>query len=110
MSPRYFKKPTCNEEIRSLCGALSVVRLQKSHWVIKINGKINVWKCKLIFSEKFSHHLFSLMSFQTCMTCCKITQDIFKIQENQTVFGSINFYYMEQKKKFFKAALKRHRF
>ncbi len=22
---------------------------QKSHWIITINGKINVWKCKLIF-------------------------------------------------------------
>ncbi len=29
--------------IRSLCGA------QKSHWIITINGKMNVWKCKLIF-------------------------------------------------------------
>ncbi len=31
--------------IRSdLCGA------QKSHWIITINGKINIWKCKLIFT------------------------------------------------------------
>ncbi len=22
---------------------------QKSHWIITINGKMNVWKCKLIF-------------------------------------------------------------
>ncbi len=33
-----------DDEIRSLCGALAVVK-QKSHWIIKIN----VWKCKLIF-------------------------------------------------------------
>ncbi len=32
-----------DDQIRSLCGAL------KSHWIITINGKINVWKCKLIF-------------------------------------------------------------
>ncbi len=42
-----------DDEIRSLCGALAVFRLlvckQKSHWFITINGKINVWKCKLIF-------------------------------------------------------------
>ncbi len=37
-----------DDQIRSLCGALAVVR-QKSHWIIRINGKINVWKCKLIF-------------------------------------------------------------
>ncbi len=35
--------------IRSdLCGALAAVR-QKSHWIITINGKMNVCKCKLIF-------------------------------------------------------------
>ncbi len=32
-----------------MCEALAVLR-QKSHWIITINGKINVWKCKLIFS------------------------------------------------------------
>ncbi len=32
-----------DDQIRSLCGA------QKSHWIITINGKMNVWKCKLIF-------------------------------------------------------------
>ncbi len=37
-----------DDQIRSLCGALAVVR-QKSHWIITINGQINVWKCKLIF-------------------------------------------------------------
>ncbi len=37
-----------DDEIRSLCGALAAVR-QKYHWIITINGKINVWKCKLIF-------------------------------------------------------------
>ncbi len=37
-----------DDKIRSLCGALAVVR-QKSHWIITINGKIYVWKCKLIF-------------------------------------------------------------
>ncbi len=37
-----------DDEIRSLCGALAVVR-QKSHWIITVNGKMNVWKCKLIF-------------------------------------------------------------
>ncbi len=25
------------------------IRSQKSHWIITINGKMNVWKCKLIF-------------------------------------------------------------
>uniref|UniRef100_A0A673JMH0 Glutathione S-transferase zeta 1 n=1 Tax=Sinocyclocheilus rhinocerous TaxID=307959 RepID=A0A673JMH0_9TELE len=33
---------------RSLCGALAVVR-QKSHRIITIKDKKNVWKCKLIF-------------------------------------------------------------
>ncbi len=37
-----------DDEIRSLCGALAAVR-QKSHWIITINGKMIVWKCKLIF-------------------------------------------------------------
>ncbi len=37
-----------DDQIRSLCGALAVVR-QKSNWIITINGKMNVWKCKLIF-------------------------------------------------------------
>ncbi len=32
-----------DKQIRSLCGA------QKYHWIITINGKMNVWKCKLIF-------------------------------------------------------------
>ncbi len=36
-----------DDVIRSLCGALAVVR-QKSHWIITINGKMYVWKCKLI--------------------------------------------------------------
>ncbi len=41
-----------DDEIRSLCGALAVVDSlckQKSHWILTINGKMNVWKCKLIF-------------------------------------------------------------
>ncbi len=29
--------------IRSLCGAQTFI------WIITINGKMNVWKCKLIF-------------------------------------------------------------
>ncbi len=37
-----------DDEIRSLCGALVVVR-QKYHSIITINGKMNVWKCTLIF-------------------------------------------------------------
>ncbi len=37
-----------DDEIRFLCGALAVVR-QKSHWIITTNGKMNVWKCKMIF-------------------------------------------------------------
>ncbi len=41
-------RQTDDDQIRSLCGALAVVR-QKSHWIITIIGKINVWKCKLIF-------------------------------------------------------------
>ena len=28
---------------------ISVFSKQKSHWIITINGKMNVWKCKLIF-------------------------------------------------------------
>ncbi len=34
-----------DDVIRSLCGALGVI----SHWIITINGKMNVWKCRLIF-------------------------------------------------------------
>jgi len=26
--------------------------IQKFHWIITINGTINVWKCKLIFPTK----------------------------------------------------------
>ncbi len=37
-----------DDEIRSMCEALAVVR-QKSHWTITMNGKMNVWKCELIF-------------------------------------------------------------
>ncbi len=37
-----------SRQIRSRCGALAAVRLN-SHWIITINGKMNVWKCKLIF-------------------------------------------------------------
>ncbi len=37
-----------DDEMRSLCGTLAVVR-QKSHWLVTINGKMYVWKCKLIF-------------------------------------------------------------
>ncbi len=37
-----------DDQIRSLCGALDVFR-QKSHRIITIDGKIYVWKCKLIF-------------------------------------------------------------
>ncbi len=37
-----------DDQIRSLCGALAVIR-QKSHWIITITCKMNVWKCKLIF-------------------------------------------------------------
>ncbi len=36
-----------SSQVRALCGALAVVR-QKIHWIITINGKMNVWKCKLI--------------------------------------------------------------
>ncbi len=43
-----FQTDQDDDQIRSLCGALAVFR-QKSHWIITINGKINVWKCKLIF-------------------------------------------------------------
>ncbi len=41
-------RQTDDDQIRSLCGALAVVR-QKSHWIITINVKINVWTCELIF-------------------------------------------------------------
>ncbi len=40
-------------EIRSLCEVYWLLSdyfcIQKSHWIITINGKRNVWKCKLIF-------------------------------------------------------------
>ncbi len=41
-------RQTDDDQIRSVCGALAVVR-HTSHWIITINGKINVWKCKVIF-------------------------------------------------------------
>ncbi len=41
-------RQTDDDEIRSLCGALAVVR-QNSHWIITISGKMSVWKYKLIF-------------------------------------------------------------
>ncbi len=37
-----------DDQIRSPCGALTVIR-QKYHWIIKVNGKMNVWIFKLIF-------------------------------------------------------------
>ncbi len=37
-----------DDEFRSLCGALAAVR-QKPHWIIRINDKMKVWECKLIF-------------------------------------------------------------
>ncbi len=37
-----------DDQIRSLCGALAVSD-KKSHWIITINGTMNVWKCKLVF-------------------------------------------------------------
>ncbi len=41
-------RQTDDDQIRSLCGALAAIR-PKSHWIITINGQINVCKCKLIF-------------------------------------------------------------
>ncbi len=41
-----------DDEIRSMCGALAVVRLlyiQKSHWIITIYSKRTVYICKLIY-------------------------------------------------------------
>ncbi len=41
-----------NDQIRSLCGALAAIRRlvqTKISLFITINGKMNVWKCKLIF-------------------------------------------------------------
>ncbi len=40
-----------DDQIRSRCGELAIVRLlvQTKISVITINGKMNVWKCKLIF-------------------------------------------------------------
>ncbi len=37
-----------DDRIRSLCGELAVFT-QKYHWIITINDKMSVWKCKLIF-------------------------------------------------------------
>ncbi len=39
----FFSRQTDDDQITSLCGA------QKYHWIITINGQMNVWKCKLIF-------------------------------------------------------------
>ncbi len=47
-------RQTDDDQIRSLSGVLAVVR-QKYHWIITINGKINVWKCKLIFPSDTLH-------------------------------------------------------
>ncbi len=41
-----------DDEIRSLCGALAVVRLlelTKIHWIITINGTNNIWKYELLY-------------------------------------------------------------
>ncbi len=50
----FFSVSSCHPrlgdgEIRSLCRALAVTLLVHtiSHWIITINGKMNVWKCKL---------------------------------------------------------------
>ncbi len=43
-----------DDEIRSLCGALAVVRLIVQ--IITINGKMNVWKCKLIQYFLLTHY------------------------------------------------------
>ncbi len=45
-----FQTDWWSDQIRSdLCVEHWLLCKQKSHWIITINGKINVWKCKLIF-------------------------------------------------------------
>ncbi len=54
--------------IRSLCGALAVVR-QKSHWIITINGKMNIWKCKLIFPGVTLKQKIEITDFKPFLSC-----------------------------------------
>ncbi len=55
-----------DDEFISLCGALAAVR-QKPHWIIRINDKLKVWKCKLIFpTDTFSNiEITDLKPFKT---------------------------------------------
>ncbi len=47
-----------DDEIRSLQHWLlpDSVCKQNSHWITKMNGKMNVWKCKLIFPTDTLQH------------------------------------------------------
>ncbi len=58
-----------DDEIRSLCGALAFVR-KKSHWIININGKINVWKCKLIFPNDALQQNVEITDLKLCAILC----------------------------------------
>ncbi len=58
-----------DDQFTSLCGALAVVR-QKSHWIITINGKINVCKCKLIFPTESLQQKIEITDLEPFLFSC----------------------------------------
>ncbi len=64
-------RQTDDDQIRSLCGALAVL-WQKSHWIITINGKMNVWKSiHLFFSPGFQFYILYIL-FHILWVLCSI--------------------------------------
>ncbi len=56
-------RQTDDDQIRSLCGA------QKSHWIITINDKMNVWKCKLIFPSDTLQQKIEITNLKPFFSC-----------------------------------------
>ncbi len=43
---------------------------QKSQWIITINGKMNVWKCKLIFPTDILQQKIEITDFKPLLYVC----------------------------------------
>jgi len=49
-----------------VCGSYRLLCIHKSYWIITINGKINVWKCKLIYTLLTQQKITCLKPFLVC--------------------------------------------
>ncbi len=45
------------------------IRSQKSHWIITINGKMNVWKCILIFPTDTLQQKIEITDLKPFFSC-----------------------------------------